>query len=478
MLSLLTSGGFDMSLQQLLLIFWARKGLIVAYLLVTMITTLIISVKTPKQYVASTSLVLDQPGTNPVTGEQLSTQATPAYMATQADIIKSPMVAMTAVDILELTKDKTQQDAFKKDKESGDFRHWIAESLMKNLDVMPSRESSILGIDFSATDPEFSAKAANAYAQAYIQVSNELKRQPAKQTADWFEEQLKVLRDGVEKTREVLSDFQQTHDIIATTNERIDLEDAKLAELSNQLIKNQLETTDLLSKKKLLTESLTNPESLKSLPEILSSPVLQGLKVNLANAEVKFADLSMRFDHNHPQYRQAAAEIADLKKQIKAEMNTVLHGFNSNIEASKNRDVSIANALSHQKSRVLQLKEQYNEIETLQREVANAQTAYDAVNQRSIQMRMESEIRQSNIAVLDEAMPPKSAAKPKIKLNMILSVLLGSILGLGAALFAEIMDRRVRSPADIIGALDLPVFGVITASRPAKKFPSSYGVRS
>jgi polysaccharide biosynthesis transport protein len=469
-----------MSLQQLLVIFWARKNLVVAYLLVTMITTLTLSLITPKQYAASTSLVLDQPGINPITGAQLPTQLTAGYMATQSDIIKSPMVALTAVDILKLTEDKALQADFKKDKNGGDFRHWIADSLMKKLEVIPPRESSILGINFSSTDPEFAAKAANAFAQAYIQISNELKRQPAQQTADWFEVQLKVLRERVEKAREKLSDFQQTYGIVATTNERIDLEDAKLSELSNQLVKNQLETTDLLSKKKLLTETLINPESLRSLPEILNSQVLQGLKANLASAEAKFADLSVRVDHNHPQYRQAAAEIVSLKKQIKAEMNTVLHGFNSSILASKNRDESLAKALAKQKNRVLQFKKQNNEIETLKREAENAQIAYDAVNQRSIQMRMESEIRQSNVAVLDEAVVPKIADKPKIKLNMIISVLLGIILGISAALFAEMMDRRVRSAVDITETLDLPVFGIITASRPAKKFawPSwPFGVR-
>jgi capsular polysaccharide biosynthesis protein len=61
---------------------------------------------------------------------------------------------------------------------------------------------------------------------------------------------------------------------------------------------------------------------------------------------------------------------------------------------------------------------------------------------------------------------------------MIISVLLGTILGVSAALFAEIMDRRIRSAADITETLDLPVFGIITNPRPAKKFPWSYGVRS
>lgn len=467
-----------MSLQQLLIIFWARKSLVVAYLLVTMITTLTLSLITPKQYAANTSLVLDQPGINPITGAQLQTQLTAGYIATQTDIIKSPMVALTTVDMLNLVDDKALQEDFKKDKMAGDFRHWLADGLMKKLEVIPSRESSILGITFSATDPEFAAKVANTFAQAYIQVSNELKRQPAQQTADWFEHQLKALRERVEKAREKLSDFQQTYRIIATTNEKIDLEDAKLTELSNQLVKNQLETADLVAKKKLLSDTLINPDSLQSLPEVLNSTVLQGLKTNLATAEAKFADLAVHVDRNHPQYKQAAAEIANLKQQIKAEMNTALRRFNNSILASKNRDESLANALSKQKTRVLQFKKQYNEIETLKREAENAQIAYDAVNQRSIQMRLESDIRQSNIAVLDEAVPPKIADKPKIKLNMIISVLLGTILGLGAALFAEIMDRRVRSATDITETLDLPVFGIISAPRPAKKYIWLFGVRS
>lgn len=468
-----------MSLQQLLIIFWARKGLVVAYLLVVMATTLVLSLITPKQYAASTSLVLDQPGINPITGAQLPTQLTAGYMATQTDIIKSPMVALVAVDILKLADDKELQADFKKDKMGGgDFAHWMADDLMKKLEVLPSRESSILSIGFSATDPEFAAKAANAFAQAYIRVSNELKRQPAQQTADWFEEQLKQLRERVEKAREKLSDFQQDYGIIATPSEKIDLEDAKLTELSNQLVRNQLETADLVSKKTLLTQTLLNPESIKSLPEMLNSPTLQAFKSSLSTAEAKFADISVHFDRNHPQYRQAAAEITNLKSQIKAEMNTVLHGFNSRILASKNRDDSLAKALAQQKTKVLQFKKQHNEIETLRREAENAQIAYDAVNQRSIQMRMESEIRQSNIAVLDEAVVPKVADKPKIKLNMIISVLLGTILGISAALFAEIMDRRIRSAADITETLDLPVFGIITAPRPARKFFWSYGVRS
>jgi chain length determinant protein EpsF len=382
------------------------------------------------------------------------------------------------VDTLGLEKDETLKASFQKSNNPGDFRHWIAQGLMKKLDVVPSRESSILGIAFSATNPDFAEKMANAFAQAYIRMANELKHRAAQQTADWFDGQLKILRERVEKAREELSSFQQTHGIVASTNERIDLEDAKLAELSTQLVKNQLQTDDLLSKKKQLTDALVDSESLESMNEVLSDPLLQNLKADLARSEAKFADLSIHVDKNHPQYRQTAAEIANLKKQVKAQTSTLLHGFNSSISSSKQRDDNLAKVVEKQKRNVLQLKKQHDEIAVLTREVANAQLAYDAVMQRSIQTRMESEIRQSNVAVLDKAVAPEKPDSPKPFLNMVLSLFLGVMAGVAAALFAEMMDRRVRTTSDITDVLDIPVFGVINTPQVSKKFIWSFGVDS
>ena len=467
-----------MSLQQLLIIFWVRKRLFFAYLLVTMGATLFLSLTMTKQYTATVSLVLDQPAVNPITGAEMRLQLISSYLATQTDVIKSPAVALAVVDILELKKDKAMQAAFQKDKVGGDFRDWIAKRLMKQLDVVPSRESSILGISFSASDPEFAARAANAFAQAFMQVSDDLKSQPAKETADWFDDRLRILQASAKEARDKLSSFQQTQGIVVPSNERISLEDARLAELSDQLVKSQLQTANLVSKKKQLSATSVTAESLNSLDEVLRDQVLQQLKVDLTRSEGKFADTSIRFGKNHPQYKQAAAEIASIKTKITERTNTVLQGFNNSILSSKQSDATLTKAVEEQKAIVLRLRKQYDEIAELTRNVANAQTAYDAVMQRSIQVRMESEIRQSNIAILDQATVPKIADKPKVMLNMVISVLLGTILGLGAALFAEMLDKRVRSAMDITNALDLPVFGVITAQSRHKKFLGLFGASS
>ena len=53
-----------------------------------------------------------------------------------------------------------------------------------------------------------------------------------------------------------------------------------------------------------------------------------------------------------------------------------------------------------------------------------------------------------------KATVPKVADKPKVMLNMILSGLLGTMLGLGGALFAEIMDSECARHLILLSTLD------------------------
>jgi capsular polysaccharide biosynthesis protein len=52
---------------------------------------------------------------------------------------------------------------------------------------------------------------------------------------------------------------------------------------------------------------------------------------------------------------------------------------------------------------------------------------------------------------------------------MILSVFLGTLLGLGVGLIAEMLDRRVRSAEDLVDALQAPVLGIIKRGIPKQK---------
>ena len=66
----------------------------------------------------------------------------------------------------------------------GDINNWLADALLKNLDIEPSRESRLVKVIFSSTVPRFAATVANAFARAYAETNLELSLDPAKRNTN------------------------------------------------------------------------------------------------------------------------------------------------------------------------------------------------------------------------------------------------------------------------------------------------------
>ena len=443
------------------IVFWRKKiAFIVFFVLVS--STTVISLLLPKQYIATASIVIDQRTVDPLTGMALPIQLLPGYIATQVDIISSHNVARKVVEKLKLADNQQIQEDFSKADRKGSIVDWLADSFQKKLDVKPSRESSLIEISFTAVDPQFAAIIANAFADAYIQVSVELRSQPAKLSADWFDQQMLSLRERLERAQAKLSNYQQQYGIVAT-DDRLDIETSRLIDLSRQLVESQAKTDELQSRKNLLNTPHKTHSNTDSLQEVLNNSLIGSLKAELATKEANFAFLTKRYDKNHPQYKQAEAEIGSLRERIDAEIKTVQSSMHSGLESSRQRDEILARNLMEQKNKVLELRKQHDEIAVLSHEVENEQRTYDTAMQRTVQTRMESELSHTNISILNPAIPPANAAKPKIIVNIVISIFMGGVLGIGAAILLELQDRKVRSTFDISENLDLPLLAVLPA---------------
>ncbi len=116
---------------------------------------------------------------------------------------------------------------------------------------------------------------------------------------------------------------------------------------------------------------------------------------------------------------------------------------------------------------MLELNEQRDKLAVLTRDVDSARSAYDAALDRKAHVRLESEIDQTDIAVLNPAVPPLKPAYPLLALNLALAAVLGLALGSGAALLAETSSRRVRARADLTELCGVPVLAELR--RPTRR---------
>ncbi len=399
---------------------------------------------------------------DPVTALIYGGLSSPAFMATQVDIIRSDRVAQRVVRNLKLADNADVRTQWLQSTGGqGSPELWLAENLSRNLEVQPSRESNVITVGYKAPDPRFAAALANAFVKAYIETSLELRVDPARQYSSFFEQRSKEAREALETAQSRLSQFQKDKGIIAT-DERLDVENTRLNELSSQLVAMQALTSESSSR-----ERQAQGGAGERMQEVLANPLISALKGDLSRSEARLKELEQRFGDSHPQVIEAKASIAELKARVDAEIRRVTGGVGVTGSINRQRELQLRVELDNQRAKLLRMKAVRDEGAVLVRDMENAQRSYDAVLARLTQSSLESQATQSNVNVLTPASAPLTHASPRLALNLLAALFVGTLAAVGVAVLAELLDRRVRSAEDLVAALDLPVIGMLP--KPARK---------
>lgn len=444
-----------MTFSQFLSILRARKWLFLAVLLAVLVPAVVVSLLLPKKYTASASVVVDVKP-DPLAAIAFQSMMSPAVMATQIDIIQSDRVARRVVRTLKLAENPQIRSQWQDEtRGEGDIETWLVELFQKELDVKPSRESSVINISYRAADPRFAAGIANAFVQAYIDTAVDLRVDPAKQFSSFFDARAKDAREALEKAQARLSAFQRENGVVMT-DERMDIENQRLNELSSQLVILQSLAAEATSR-----QAQANAGSADKLQEITNNPVVSQLRSDLSRQEARLQEISARLGDSNPQVVELKANINELRQRLDSEIKRLSAGVGVSGSISRQREAQTRAELDAQRSKVLRMKQVRDEGILILRDVENAQRTYDSIMQRLSQTSIESQATSSNVSLLNAAVPPLEHSFPKVFLNSFLALFVGLLLATGVVLGAELRDRRVRDTDDIEGLLGLPVIGLL-----------------
>ena len=448
-----------MNLSLLISALCARWRLVALVLSVTVLAALVASLLIPKSYKATASLLVEPNKDSQQSLSPTDYYAQPRerinYMQTQMGIIGSAKVAQAVVRDLKLAEDPKAREAFAKQAATrGTIEEWLAAGLLQSLKVETS-QSNIINVHVTAGDPVRAARIANAFARTYMDITLELRVVPTRQAAAWFDEQLKGLRANLEEAQARLTTYQKQHGIVST-DERYDVEMMKLNDLATQVMRAQEHSRAPAGRR--------NPELMQS---VQSNPMVQKLTADVAAGEAKLVEMSAQYGPNYPAYQRQVEENRALRSRLDAAMAKAAAASEGQRQQMRNREAELKKALAEQHARVLELKQGRNEFAVLQRNVETAQKAYETASQRAVVNQVESRASQTNIAVLDSATAPSRPVRPRLMLNLALAGAIGTLLGLCLAAVLELLDRRVRSAADLANDWNVPLLGTLNAQRPA-----------
>lgn len=446
-----------MTLYQLFLILRARAWVVFTCLLLGILAAMAINLLMPKQYTASATVVVDPKVVDTVTGQLLP----PPLMSTQLEIIKSHRVALDVVNATRLAESQVARQMFEeKTQGRGSIRDWWADRLLLSTEVQSRQQSNLVDIKFTAQEPRFAALAANAFAKAYQEVTLQLAVEPARQTSSFFDDQLKALRQNLEAAQTRLSQYQRESGIVAS-DDKLDVEYARLDELYNQLALVQADARDSGTRERNAADYAKRGRSPEEIPEVLANPLIQSLKGELLRAESKLKESSAIIGANHPQFLRQKAEVDSLRQKLNQEIKYAVASMGTTSAIHKEREAQLVKAVEDQKAKMLQLKQQHNDIAVLRGEVDSAQKAYDSAMQRFSYTTLASRTTQTNVMMLNPAVEPIEPSAPNVMRNLLVGLIAGIVLGLNIAFVVEVFDRRVRSEDDLGAELALPVIGVL-----------------
>lgn len=403
-----------------------------------------------KSYAATTTLIVNYENKDPLAGPQFPTDILTNYIATQTELMLSPITLLPVVDRLKLTEDKDYISGFS----GGDnnaLREYVEKRLIFNVQVDQGKGGQLLYVTATDRYPGRSADIANAVADVYLEGERRRVNDPAGERAQRYSEELAELRAKATTAQDKVTEFRQKNGItdITAANAAADTEIQALTNLEQRLLEAQNLRRSLEAKQ---------AGDQTSTDEAMASDLIVGLKTELSTQKEQLAQLSATFGPQHPRVLELKSQIELTRASLNDELHTLSENVTTQLARAKELERKMSIALAEQRAKVLQLRQLQDEGAKLILELDSAQAVYKRALDGYDQIMFASVGNYTNVSIISRATPPVTTSKPN-KRKLFLFALLGSLIaGLAAPLIYELMfDRRLRCRDDIEREFGIPV---------------------
>lgn len=326
---------------------------------------------------------------------------------------------------------------------------------LKNLEVLPERDTTIISLSFSGTDPALTRDIVNVHVQEYIAWQMDKKLDAAGAARVQLEKQLEVARINLEKAEKRLSEFAQKAGIVSL-NSNLNIIYRQLEEMNSALAGAQAER---IAKESLYEQA--NGENISSLAMVMQSVLIQNLRQELAKVEAEYQEAYTTFKEDYPRLKNIKAKKQDLERRINTEENRILGTIKSDFLSARAKEASLMAKAEEMKKQALDLNNRATEYKILEREVETSKFIHQSLMERSKEIDAKVGTDLGNIQVVDYAVLPLKPYKPDIQVNLLIALVVGLMGGVSLAFFLEYLDNTVKSVDELSERFAIPVVGVL-----------------
>ena len=427
---------------------------------------------TPKAYQATTTIQIERRNLTPLSNSQnpwLENYWNMEFYPTQYELLQSRGLAERVVKSLDLMEDPAFNPGAAKEGAHGANAEGddavlgsLADQIRGGLTVEPVRTTQLVQLSFRAASPEFAAKAANGFAEAYIDMGVEDRFATAGKASTFLSSQIETLKQEVQDKETQLQAFSRRSDIVSL-DPQSNVILKRLEALNSQYIEAKKER---ILREAQYHETLSGPR--ESMSDSLTTGVVSDQRSQILKLERDYETKLKTFKPDFPDMVSLKAEIEKARQHLNEVIGEQVSKAKSNslatYQTALRQEQALDNDLTALKREAIDQNSAAVEYTNLKVEIQTRRDLLDELmrkqSETEVAVRLQ-DTRQSNIRIIDKALVPGGPFQPSLRKDVSYGLLLGLLFGIGCAVLIEFLDRTVKTPEEVERKLGLPMLAVI-----------------
>ncbi len=438
-----------------------NKWRIIAFALFCVTATVVVSSRLTPIYEATAAIDIDRQAPAGFIGQDAARMApndADQFLATQVKTIQSDSVLRPVAERFKLRA--TESSMLQSPLPTSRVQN--APVVFKNLKVTRPPNTYLLLISYRSPNPDLAADVANGIADSYIQHTYDIRFRATAGLSAFMEKQIEELKAKMERSSAAQAQFEKDLSVI-NPEEKTSILSARLLQLNIEFTNAQGDRV----RKQAAFDSVKGG-SMEAAKASTQGEQLRKLADRLDEAREKFAVVKTQYGAGHPEYKKFLSQVTELERQFAALQTEITQRVSVEYQEAANRENMLKLAVAEIKAEFDHLNARFFEYKSLKREADADKTLYDELVRKIKEAGINSSFQNSSIRLSDSARPPLRPVFPNQWLNATLALLFSTLLGVGAAVIADVLDNTVRDPEQIQRGLKTEVLGslpVVTSWR-------------
>jgi capsular exopolysaccharide synthesis family protein len=329
--------------------------------------------------------------------------------------------------------------------------------LLARQSVSQVRGSQLVDVSFSSADPAFAARAANAFADEYVDENLRLKIQSLEKAAEWLTGEVERQAAVVRQSEEKMAQYTEKQDAGAL-NSGQNIVVANLTSFNEAL---NHARTERITRENTWKQVQDAGNDVDTLSVVLNNPTVQQLRGQVSALSQEKAQVTDRYGEKHPRYQQVITQLDNAQKQLQLEIRKAQQTAKNEYDAAVANERGLQEQLNKSKAAATDLSRKGVDFGVLSREAESNRNVYNQLLTREKELRVVANSRTNNVRVVDRAEVPGTPFTPNHRRDWMYGLAVGLALGVAVAFGIDYLDDTVKTPDDITRRLKLKFLGLV-----------------